>query len=189
MTTRRWVVGKNHGLADVFVYISKGLEGRTFTPPTTPVTLDMVGCNFNPHVFGVMVGQPVLFKNDDPLLHNFHAIPRVEGNTEFNVAQATQGQTDATCWTNHIKEPEVLVKIHSDVWHWMVAYAGVVDHPFFAVTDANGNFKIPNVPPGQYTLTAYHARAHVNKPGETLEITVAGGPVTANFTIEVPSAK
>jgi hypothetical protein len=186
-TTRHWVVGKDKGLANVFVYISKGLEGKKFTPPTTPVELDQVGCNYEPYVFGVMIGQPVRIKNSDPLMHNIHALPKVDGNGEFNFAEPSQGDINDTKWIENIKAPEVLLKIKCDVHQWMFAYAGVVDHPFFAVTDADGNFKIANVPPGKYTLTAYHLKAHGAKPGETQEITVADGPVTANFTVQVPA--
>ncbi len=82
----------------------------------------------------------------------------------------------------------MLVKIKCDVHNWMFAYAGVVDNPYFAVSDADGHFKIANVPAGKYTLTAYHLKAHGSKPGETQEMTVAEGPVTADFTVEVPPA-
>lgn len=186
-TTRHWVVGRDHGLADVFVYISKGLEGRKFTPPSQAVELDQVGCNYSPYVFGVMVGQTVRIKNSDPLMHNIHVLPKVDGNMEFNFAEPTQGDVNDTAWTGHIKKPEVLVKLKCDVHQWMFAYAGVVDHPFFAVTDADGNFKIPNAPPGKYTLTAYHLKAHGSKPGASQEITVTDSPVTANFTVEAPA--
>jgi hypothetical protein len=67
----------------------------------------------------------------------------------------------------------------------MFAYIGVQNHPYFAVTDKDGNFKIASVPAGTYTLTAYHLKAHGTSPGETQDITVADSPVTANFTVEV----
>jgi hypothetical protein len=186
-TTRRYVVGKDSGLANVFVYISKGLEGKKFTVPTDVVELDQVGCNYNPYVFGVMVGQPVRIKNSDPLMHNIHALPAVDGNAEFNFAEPTQGDVNDTKWTESIKVPEVMVKLKCDVHQWMFAYAGVQAHPFFTVTDADGNFKIPNVPAGSYTVTAYHLKAHGSKPGASQDISVADSPVTANFTVEVPA--
>jgi len=189
LTTRHYIVGKDNGLANVFVYISKGLEGKTFTPPTTPVELNQVGCNYDPYVFAVMVGQPVRIKNSDPVMHNIHALPKVDGNSEFNFAQPTQGDVNDTKWVESIKSPEVMVKIKCDVHQWMFAYAGVCAHPYFALTDSDGNFKIPNVPAGKYTLTAYHLKAHGATPGESQEITVADSPVTANFTVEVPAPK
>ncbi len=186
-TTRHWVVGKDNGLANVFVYISKGLEGKTFTPPTNVVVFDQIGCNFNPYVFGAMVGQPVLIRNSDPIMHNIHGLPKMDGNSEFNFAEPSQGDINDTKWAESIKKAEVLVKIKCDVHQWMFAYAGVQAHPFFAVTDADGKFKIANVPAGKYTLTAYHLKAHGAKPGESQEITVGDGPVTVDFTVQAPA--
>lgn len=188
-TTRHYVVGADNGLADVFVYISKGLEGKKFTPPTQPATLTQVGCNYEPYVQGVMVGQPLAIKNADPVLHNVHALPNVDGNQEFNIAQPTQGEVNDTKWVASITQPEVMVKVECNVHLWMFAYIGVLNHPYFAVTDKDGHFKIANVPPGTYTLTAYHVKAHGTNPGETQEITVGTAPVTANFTVEVPVSK
>jgi hypothetical protein len=133
------------------------------------------------------VGQPVRIKNSDPLMPNIHALPAVDGNAEFNFAEPTQGDVNDTKWTESIKVPEVMVKLKCDVHQWMFAYAGVQAHPFFAVSDADGNFKIANVPPGSYTLTAYHLKAHGSKPGVAQDITVADSPVSANFTVEVPA--
>jgi predicted phage tail protein len=63
-----------------------------------------------------------------------------------------------------------------------------MNNPYFAITDEAGNFKIPNLPPGDYTLTAYHVKAHGRaSPGVSQAIKVAGDtPVSANFTVEVP---
>jgi hypothetical protein len=186
-TTRHYVVGKDNGLANVFVYISKGLEGKKFTPPTQAVELNQQGCNYQPYVSGVMVGQPVVIKNSDPIMHNIHALPKADGNTEFNFAQPSQGDVNDSKWVTSIKAPEVLVKLKCDVHPWMFAYIGVQNHPYFAVTDKDGNFKIANVPAGSYTLTAYHLKTHGATPGATQDITVADSPVTANFTVEVPA--
>jgi len=188
-TTRWYVVGKDNGLADVFVYISKGLEGKKFPAPTTPVVINQEGCMYYPYVVGVMVGQPLAFKNSDTFMHNVHGLPKVDGNLEFNIAEPFQGQVNDTTFTANITKPEVLVKVVCDVHHWMFCYAGVQDHPFFAVTDKDGNFKIANVPAGSYTLTAYHLKAHGSAPGVSQQITVAASPVTADFTVEVPAPK
>jgi len=184
VTTTRWyVVGKDNGLKDVFVYISKGCEGKSFPIPAEPAVLDQDKCAYQPYVLGVMVGQTLNVKNSDPILHNVHAIPKVAGNEEFNIPQANQGQVNSKIFT----KPEIMVKFKCDVHQWMFAYVGVVDNPFFAVTDADGNFKIPNVPPGEYTLTAYHVKAHGATPGISQTIKVEGSnPVVANFTVEVP---
>jgi hypothetical protein len=187
VTTRHYAVGKDHGLADVFVYITKGLEGKKFTPPTTPVEINQEGCMYHPFVLGVMVGQPLRIKNSDPLMHNIHAIPKNDGNSEFNFAEPSQGDINDTKWLANITAPEVLIRVNCDVHKWMFAYIGVVNNPFYAVSDADGNYKITGLPPGTYTLTAYHLKAHGNKPGESQQITVADKPVTADFTVEVPA--
>ena len=80
-TTRYFVMGKDNGLGDVFVYISKGLEGKKFTAPTTPVEINQEGCMYYPYVVGAMVGQTVAFKNSDPFMHNVHGLPRADGNS------------------------------------------------------------------------------------------------------------
>ena len=92
-TTRRYVVGKDNGLKDVFVYVSKGCEGKTFPVPTEPVELDQAKCAYQPYVVGIMVGQTLNIKNADPIPHNVHALPKVAGNEEFNILQANQGQS------------------------------------------------------------------------------------------------
>jgi hypothetical protein len=188
-TTRHYVVGADGGLANVFVYISAGLEGKTFPPTSAAAELDQQGCNYQPYISGVMVGQTLKIKNSDPIMHNIHALPKADGNTEFNFAQPSQNDVNDTKWTSSIKVPEVLVKLKCDVHPWMFAYVGVQADPFFAITDKDGNFKISNVPPGKYTVTAYHLKAHGAKPGETQEVTVADSPATVNFSVEVPAAQ
>jgi hypothetical protein len=188
-TTRHFVVGKDKGLADVFVYISKGLEGRKFTPPAEARIINQEGCAYLPLVTGVMVGQVLKFKNSDPILHNVHGLPTVNGNQEFNFAQPSQGDIDATKWTACITQPEVLVKIKCEVHSWMFCYVGVRDNPYFAVSDQDGNFKIPGLPPGDYTLTAYHLKATAGTPGISKQITVGAGPLTVDFTLKVPVAR
>ncbi len=182
-TTRFYLTGKDNGLANVFVYISKGCEGKTFPTPTQAVELDQKACNYEPYILGAMVNQTIKIKNSDPILHNVHAIPTTDGNSEFNLAQPTQGQVDEKSFP----KKEILVKFKCDVHQWMYAYVGVMDNPYFAVTDADGNFKISNVPPGNYTLTAYHLKTHKTNPGVTQDIKVEDSPLTANFTVEIPA--
>jgi plastocyanin len=189
-TTRWFVVGKDNGLGDVFVYISKGLpEGKTYPVPSTPVEINQTGCMYYPYVSGAMLGQTVGFKNSDTFLHNVHAMPKVEGNSEFNVAEVSQGDVNDAKFKENITKPEVLVKIECDVHPWMFCYVGVRPDPFFAVTDKDGQFKISNVPPGKYTLTAYHLKTHGASPGVSQEVTVGDGPATADFTIDAPKPK
>jgi plastocyanin len=182
--TRWYVVGKDNGLKDVFVYVSKGCEGNKFPIPSEPVVLDQQKAAYQPYVLGVMTGQTLNVKNSDPILHNVHAVPKVAGNSEFNIPQGDRGMITATNFT----KPEVLVQFKCDVHKWMFAYVGVVDNPYFDVTDADGNYKIPNLPPGEYTLTAYHVKTHgKTSTGVSQTIKVEGtAPVIQNFTVEVP---
>ena len=88
------VVNANNTLQNVFVYVKKGLEGKKFPTPTEKKTIDKRGCMYNPHVFGIMANQPIEIINDDPTMHNIHALPKASGNTGFNIAQPKQGMKD-----------------------------------------------------------------------------------------------
>lgn len=147
--TEYHVVGAEGGLGNVFVYVREGLTG-TFPPPGEPVVLNQEGCRYRPHVFGVQVGQTLEIVNSDMTLHNIHATPSV--NDEFNMGQPIQGMR----FERTFDEPEVMVPFQCDVHSWMNAYAGVLDHPFFAVTGADGRFDIGGLPPGDYVIEAWH---------------------------------
>jgi len=145
------VVGAGGELANVFVYI-KDIKGN-FPAPSTPVVLDQKGCQYHPHVHAVMVGQPLQIKNDDATLHNVHAMPNV--NSQFNEGQPVQGMVS----TKKFDKAEITpFKVKCDVHGWMKSYMAVMPHPFYAVSETNGTFTIPNLPPGQYTVVAWHEK-------------------------------
>jgi hypothetical protein len=180
--TQETFMVKDGKLGNVFVYVADGLGGRTFPAPTEAVVLDQKNCRYHPHVFGLMVGQPMRIVNSDPTLHNIHAIPGT--NQEFNTAQPIQGMK-----TDHIftaKEDKVVVPFKCDVHGWMNAYAGVLDHPYFAVTGEDGKFSIKNLPPGTYKLTAWHEKAG----SKTIDVTVAAkeSKEDANFSFTAPAS-
>src|SRR6476646_7785200 len=129
------LVGPGNGLQNVFVYVKDGLGDRTFPAPKTPVVLDQKGCKYSPHVFGAQVGQPVSIVNSAPTLHNVHAVPKA--NDEFNFGQQKKGMET----TRTFDKPEVMVPFRCDVHGWMNAYAGIVAHPFFAVSKPDGSFE------------------------------------------------
>jgi hypothetical protein len=136
-------------LANVFVYVKEGVSG-TFPTPTAPVTLNQSGCWYSPHVFGLQANQSLDIVNSDATLHNINAKPTV--NPPFNVAQPVKGMKT----TKKFPKPEVMVKFKCNVHPWMSAYAGVVNHPFFGVTDDAGAATINGLPAGTYTLEAWH---------------------------------
>ena len=145
------VAGPGGELANVFVYI-KDIKGN-FPAPSTPVVIDQKGCQYHPHVNAVMVGQPLQIRNDDATLHNVHAMPAV--NSQFNEGQPVQGMVS----TKHLDKPEITpFKIKCDVHGWMKSYMAVMPHPFYSVSQTNGTFTIPNLPPGQYTVVAWHEK-------------------------------
>ena len=145
------VTGPAGELANVFVYI-KDIKGN-FPPPSAPVVIDQKGCQYHPHVNAVMVGQPLQIKNDDATLHNVHAMPNA--NSQFNEGQPVQGMVS----TKHLDKPEMTpFKIKCDVHGWMKSYMAVMPHPFYSVSQTNGTFTISNLPPGQYTVVAWHEK-------------------------------
>lgn len=146
------VVNPNGTLKNVFVYVKQGLEGKKFDPPKEPVIFDQKGCHYEPHVFGIRVNQPLQILNSDGTLHNVHSLPK--NSKEFNLGMPIQGMK----LTQKFSAPEVMVKIKCEVHPWMAAYGGVLDHPFFAVTGADGTFTLKDLPPGEYTLEAWHEK-------------------------------
>ncbi|MDB5035567.1 MAG: hypothetical protein JWQ98_2808 [Chlorobi bacterium] len=155
------VVINDGKLANVFVYISKGIDG-TYAPPAQAAMLDQQGCRYHPHVLGVVAGQKIQFRNSDATLHNIHPVPK--NNASFNLAQASVGKVDEKMFD----KPEVMIPISCDVHGWMRSYVGVLNHPFFSVSGSDGSFSIKGLPPGTYTITAWH-----EKFGEqTQEVTV-----------------
>jgi len=147
------LVGADGAVKNTFVYVKEGLEpGYAFDAPAGPVVLDQKGCIYSPRVLGVRVGQSIEIVNSDDTMHNVHALPMV--NQEFNKSQPRVNDRMSTAFT----APEVMVRFMCNVHGWMAAHVGVVDHPYFAVSDEAGQFEIKNLPPGTYTLEAWHEK-------------------------------
>jgi plastocyanin len=158
------LVSENGGMKNAFVYIKDGLDpAYGFDAPTTSVTLTQHGCKYVPHVLGVRVGQPIEILNDDATLHNVHALPL--SNQEFNQAQLVKGSRMTKTFT----VPEVMVRFKCDVHGWMNSYVGVMTHPFFAVTNADGAFEIKGLPPGTYTIGVWTEKFGT----QTQQVTIA----------------
>lgn len=168
------VAGPANALANVFVYVTSGVPASAkYQAPTAPVILDQNGCRYHPHVFGIMVGQPLEILNSDPVLHNIKAVAKK--NRPFNVSQPTAGMKT----TRTFSAAEVMVNLECNVHGWMKAYAGVRPDPFYAVTGPDGSFAIKGLPAGTYTIEAWHEKFGT----QTATVTVTGTESkTANFT-------
>jgi plastocyanin len=179
------VVAKDGKLQNVFVYIKEGttadgkkLADFTFDTPTTEAVIDQNGCHYVPHVLGMQPNQTLKVTNSDPTGHNIHALPKAGGgNEEWNESQPG----GAAPITKTFKRSEILVPVKCNQHPWMKAYIGVVKHPFYAVTKADGTYEIKGVPAGTYTLVAWQ-----EKGGEkTQQVTVpAKGNVTSDFAFD-----
>lgn len=174
------VVNADGSLRNVFVYVKAGLPpGVRYAAPSEPVRLDQVGCQYRPHVFGILVGQPLTIRNSDGTLHNVHSLAR---NTKaFNIGMPDQGLEV----TRTFDAEEIMVRIKCDVHPWMESWAGVLPHPFFAVSGDGGSFAIRDVPPGTYTIEAWHERLGPQTQNVTVEL---GTPVTLDFTFQTAAA-
>jgi plastocyanin len=146
------LIADGGNLANVFVYVKDGLGSRTFDVPKAAVTLDQSGCRYHPHVLGVMTGQTVEIKNDDPTTHNIHPTPK--DNREWNESQPP----NAAPLEKTFAREEILLPVKCNQHPWMKMYVNVVKSPFFAVTGANGKYEIKGLPPGDYTLAFVHEK-------------------------------
>ena len=127
--------------------------------------IDQVNCRYEPRVLGARVGQRIAVRNSDPVMHNVNAKPTQ--NRGFNISQPVQGMVSS----RRFRIPEVMVRVGCDVHAWMGAYVGILPHPFFATTGDNGSFAIPDLPPGTYTIEAWHEKYGT----QTAEVTVGEG--------------
>jgi len=176
-TTHHWVVGPKGELANVVVML-KGMDGKSTGASAPPAELDQKGCEYVPSILAVQTGQKLVVKNSDPVLHNVHTVSAA-GNTDHNLAQMAGGPDLSFTFV----KPENFLKFKCDVHDWMYAWVTVVDHPYFAVTDNDGKFIIKGVPPGKYTVQAFHRKAAPN--GMEKEVEVKDGDATLDFTMEV----
>ncbi len=174
----------NGKLANVFVYIKDGTtaDGKkigdfTFTPPDAAVTLDQNGCHYRPHVIGIQVNQKLKVTNSDPTQHNIHPTPKV--NAEWNQTQPNGAPPIEKTFTR----AEVLIPVKCNQHPWMKSYIGVMKHPFFAVSAEDGSYTIKGVPPGTYTVVAWHEGSGERPATEkTMQVTVpASGSAKADF--------
>jgi plastocyanin len=143
------VVSTDGSLANVFVKLQGTFPSRGAV--AAPVTIDQHGCLYEPRVVGLQVGQALRVQNSDPGLHNVHGTSSAGTADGFNVGQPTAGMISEFKPKN-----EGILKLQCDVHGWMVAFVGVVNHPYFGVSSETGTFEIRDVPPGTYPIEAWH---------------------------------
>jgi plastocyanin len=176
MTTHHYVVGANGELANAVVSLV-GITGKSTGASAAPAVLDQKGCEYAPVIFAVQTGQKIAIKNSDPVMHNVHSVPKEgSGNKEQNTAQQP-GQADLVF---SFASPEEFLKFQCEVHGWMFSWVSIFDHPYFAVSGADGSFKIANVPPGKYTIQVAHRKAGK----ATQEIEVKADGAKADFSLE-----
>ncbi len=160
------VVNDNGTLRNVFVWVKSGVEGWSFPMPEGDALLDQKGCWYHPHVQGMRTGQSLSVKTSDPTAHNVHGYAKV--NRSFNRSQPAGAANVSIRMRRDEANPPMKVKC--DIHPWMNAFVAVVDHPYFAVTGDDGSFALANLPPGTYTIEAWHEKY------DTMEqaVTIAG---------------
>jgi plastocyanin len=170
------VVDTNGNVQWALVYVKKGAEGKKPTDAPAQAMINQVGCHYEPHVLGIQVGQELIVRNSDDLLHNIHALPF--SNKEFNFGQPNKGLEEKKSFTTAEFNPPVKVKC--DVHPWMGAWIGVFDHGFYAVTDAAGKYAIPGgLSDGKYTVEVWHE----GYKSVSCEVEVKGGAAVADLEL------
>ena len=160
---QKLVLGANRGVANAVVKII-GVQG---TLETKKGTLDQVNCEFIPHVQVLPVESTLILTSSDPVLHNSHGFYE-DGSTAFNIAVPIMGMEVSQKLTQ-----EGIIKLRCDAGHaWMSAYVVVTAEPFYALTDADGNFTIEGIPPGDYEVEVWHE--WLGKHREPVSVTEGG---------------
>ena len=179
-TTEDAVV-KDGKLGNVLIYVKSGgaVDKFSFTAPSTAVDLDQKGCRYHPHVLGVMTKQNIRIINSDNTTHNIHPSPTK--NQEWNQSQ-TAGQAP---FEKSFARQEVVIPVKCNQHPWMKAFIAVLPHPFFAVSKEDGSYTLPPLPPGEYTIVAWHEKF----PEQTAKVTIgAKESKTQDFTFSSAAA-
>ncbi len=172
-------VVNNGKMANVFVYVKAGLGNQRYAPPAAPVVVDQKGCVYEPHVIGVMVGQPVEVRNSDPTMHDVNVQPGAGGNPPSDATQGPNGRPVQQTF----KKPETMIALRCSVHPWMEAFINVADNPFYSVSDDQGHYVIRGLPPGRYTLAADQEKLGAKEQTVTVS---PNQTATVDFTFDKP---
>jgi plastocyanin len=145
------IADSNGDLQNAIVFVSEGLGDRKFDPPAQPLVVEQKGCMYQPHVLAVRANQKLELVNDDPTSHNIHPVPA--NNREWNKAEPPGAKLE-----DSFAREEIAIPVKCNVHPWMRGYIAVFKHPYFAVTGKNGSFDLSDLPPGTYTIKAWHEK-------------------------------
>jgi plastocyanin len=160
-------------LENTVIYVEE-VKDKEFKPDETPSLMDQVNMTFVPHVLPVLVGTTVSFKNSDKVLHNVFSPDKCAN--KFNLGSWPQGETREFTFKEPGCTPVLLCNVHPE----MEAFILVLQNPYFAVTDKEGSFTIPDVPAGKYTINVWHEKLKA----ESCEATVPKeGSVEVSFAL------
>jgi len=167
------VTGSGNSLENVVVYVSAGAPDEA--APSTAAVFTQKGCRYIPHVLAFQVNQEIKIQNEDQTSHNIHPLPKL--NREWN-----KSQPPGTPPISEKYDKAEIFPVKCNVHPWMHGNFAVLKNSHFAVTGDGGAFTLPNLPPGKYTITAWH------EPDETLtqEVTITGSETkTVNFVFKL----
>lgn len=150
-------------LPNAFVYIKSGARNAVSVTPRNSVELTQRGCMYEPHVLGIMVGQPLQVVTIDPTTHNVHVAANV--NSDWNVTQ----EPGSPSVIRKFAKPEVMIPVHCNEHPWMKAYIGVMDDPYFDVSGSDGSFLLKGLPTGTYTVAVWTATFGTKEQRVTLQ--------------------
>jgi hypothetical protein len=174
------VVVNGGKLQNVFVYVKSGaIDKYSFATPTQEVVLDQKGCMYEPHVLGIQTNQSLKIVSSDATNHNVHPMPA--NNPEWNITQPP----GADPIVKQFARTETMIPVKCNQHPWMKSYIGVLKHPFYAVSKADGSFEIKGLPPGDYEVEAWHE----TYKAQSMRVTVAARETKqADFTYKADQA-
>jgi len=148
---REVIADSNGGLQNAVVFIAEGLGDRSFDVPKDPVVISQKGCLYLPHVLAMRANQPLEVVNSDPTAHNIHPTPA--NNREWNKVELPGSKMEEA-----FPREEIAIPVKCNIHPWMRGYIAVFKHPYFVVTGEGGSFDLPSLPPGTYTVSAWHEK-------------------------------
>ena len=158
----RLVIASNGGVANTVVFLKDITKGKAMDLPEIRQFLNQKTCRYEPHVLLVPDNGTLHLKSSDPILHTVHMTGASDYNLPFPFANQTMSRT---------MNREGVVDLRCNAGHvWMNAEMLVVNHPYYAVTDEDGNFKLTNVPAGEYEIEAWHEGWKVTGQGSLYDV-------------------